>query len=83
MNDPAQSWQLFHKTVVQLYESCFPEKCIQICYENKNVWMSDNLKKKAKIKNALYYKYKKVPSTKNKEIYDNYYYYIKKFQLCL
>ena len=64
-NDATDAFNVFHKTFVDLYMSCFPMKTFKSGYRNKLVWLTSGMKKSIKHKQYLFYKMRRHPSCEN------------------
>jgi hypothetical protein len=71
-SDPNEAFSLFHDTIMTIYNKCFPIRKIKIGYKTKLVWLSEDLKKMIKVKNKLFFKFKKYPSIENENLYKHY-----------
>ena len=62
----------FHGKLVSLLNKSFPKVRIKKRYNNRKPWLSDALRNSIKLKNKLYYKYKKISSVYNGTCYKSY-----------
>ena len=62
----------FHGKLVSLLNKSFPKVRIKKRYNNRKPWLSDALRNSIKLKNKLYYKYKKISSMYNETCYKSY-----------
>ena len=62
----------FHGTLVSLLNKSFPKVRIKKRYNNRKPWLSDALRNSIKLKNKLYYKYRKISSVYNETCYKSY-----------
>ena len=62
----------FHGKLVSLLNKSFPKVRIKKRYNNRKPWLSDALRNSIKLKNKLYYKYKKISSVYNETCYKSY-----------
>jgi hypothetical protein len=61
-NNPAESFDEFHQTFLNMYNDSFPEKTIKSGYHTRKPWLTSEMKIKIKRKNILYIKSRKNPS---------------------
>jgi hypothetical protein len=71
-SDPNEAFSLFHDKITTIYNNCFPIRKVKIGYKTKLIWLSEDLKQMIKMKNKLYFKFKKYPSVENEYVYKNY-----------
>ena len=62
----------FHGKLVSLLNKSFPKVRIKKRYNNRKPWLSDALRNSIKLKNKLYYKYRKISSVYNETCYKSY-----------
>ena len=62
----------FHGKLVSLLNKSFPKVWVKKRYNNRKPWLSDALRNSIKLKNKLYYKYKKISSVYNETCYKSY-----------
>ena len=62
----------FHGKLVSLLNKSFPKVRIKTRYNNRKPWLSDALRNSIKLKNKLYYKYRKISSVYNETCYKSY-----------
>ena len=62
----------FHDKLVSLLNKSFPKVRIKKKYNNRKPWLSDALRNSIKLKNKLYYKYRKISSVYNETCYKSY-----------
>ena len=71
-SDFETAFNMFYICFIATFEKCFPLKRIKINYKNKNVWLSNGLRKCIAYKNKLFHISKYVPTNINKyKIYRN------------
>ena len=66
-----ESFSLFHKEFVMIFNDCFPLKK-SVLYKRRKKWLSVGLKHSIKVKNKLYIKAMKYPTFTNKNTYNKY-----------
>ena len=72
-NDCQDAFTLFYSKFKEIYDSCFPCKCIKVDhYKNRKPWLTSGLKNAIKKKNQLYILMLKKPSLTNSQIYKQY-----------
>ena len=69
MDDPQKAYTEFHNKYTRLFNDCFPIKRIKKGYKNRKPWLSDSLKKRIKVKNQLYRRYKRAFKDTDREKY--------------
>ena len=60
-------FDMFYGKLVTLLNRYFPKDRMKMKYNNKKPWLSDALRNSIKLKNKLYYKFRKVNSVYNNE----------------
>ena len=68
----SSTFSLFMNTVLHNYQTCFPIEIIKLKYTNINPWITQELKNVIKIRDRLYKKRKKKPTTENISNYKGY-----------
>lgn len=71
-NNCQAAFTIFHNTVSQCFDECFPAKMVKSGYKNRKTWLSAGLKESIKVKNKLYVKSIKVPTLANINLYKRY-----------
>jgi hypothetical protein len=66
------SFSSFYRVFKSIYDECFPPKKIKLGYRTQKTWLTSGLKKSITIKNKLYCKYKKCPTSQNLDAYKQY-----------
>lgn len=62
----------FYDQYKTCFDNCFPPTRIKIGYKNRLHWLTEDLKRSIKRKNALYCKFLKSKSSPDKEVYSDY-----------
>ena len=65
-HDAQNAYTMFHNTISNLYNRCFPCKKINAGYTNRKPWLSMALKESIKVKNKLYITRNKGPNAHEK-----------------
>ena len=65
-------FDMFHGKLVTLLNKCFPKIRMKMKYNDRKPWLSDALQNSIKLKNKLYYKFRKVNSVYNETFYKAY-----------
>jgi exonuclease III len=68
-DNPAEAFEFFHKSYLDIYTQSFPEKQIKMGYITRKPWLSNDLKIMIKRKNKLFYKMRKNPTKDNVKFY--------------
>ena len=63
--DCQSEYSEFYKTFITLYDKHFPPVKIKTTYRNRKSWLTVGLKKSIKIKNKLFLKSRKIPTSNN------------------
>ena len=71
-NDPKAAYTIFHRKIFDYYNTCFPVTKIKKGYKTRHPWLTLGLRKSIKIKNRLFFKYKKNFSKYNETKYKIY-----------
>ena len=72
LSDTQDAFTNFHNILLQMHNIYFPKVKIKKGFSYRKPWLSEALRKSIKIKNKLYYVYKKSQSVKNELAYKNY-----------
>lgn len=60
-----QAFSLFHSIYLKLFDKHFPKGKIEFKYNNRKPWLTSAIKESIRIKNKLYWRYKKINSCYN------------------
>ena len=63
------AFSIFTKTIVSIFQKCFPLEIIKLNYENRNPWINQTLKDEIKIRDKLFLLSRKYPTLENKQRY--------------
>ena len=72
LSDTQDAFTNLHNILIQMNNKYFPKVKIKKGYSNRKPWLTEALRNSIKIKNKLYYVYKKTQSVKNELAYKNY-----------
>jgi hypothetical protein len=65
ISDCQSAFSYFHANIIAMFNECFPIKVNKSVYSVRKKWLSYGLKNSIKLKNKLYLRYKRSPTTDN------------------